>query len=343
MSSSLRRLVFHSLRISCLLATTAHGAERKGFEVSGWITTTQLSVPGAGAAPTNSRIFVLESDGSKLFIRYNAGTADRGVDYTEFGTDGTNGFHFAKTRLRANPSSSRGLQNDATMRIEPSPLPQLMAVTIQHLWLLYAAQLESANPTNSFQKPQGPVFLRAQPFDQELQNMLLEHLLLRADWELDDQAPYLLKSYVEYRDGKLASDRFSQSLIPAEFMTGRTNARMDVLSWTNVAGLHIPIHARLTTFITDTGKPGQPLRANVIHQFVATNIVAGSTGRSFIPKLSTATQISDYRFAKGPRQPASYLATNGIIWATEEEAWAEVERQNEASARRRNERRPDAE
>src|SRR5262249_447938 len=107
--------------------------------------------------------------------------------------------------------------------------------------LVYAGQLDLKNHTNSFLRPQGTSGLYVSPFDPNLQMILDAHLLLRADWVFDDRTPRLLKTFVDYRDGKLPTDQYSKSLIPAEFVTGRTNSRMDVLAWTNVAGLHIPV------------------------------------------------------------------------------------------------------
>ena len=48
--------------------------------------------------------------------------------------------------------------------------------------------------------------------------------------------------------------------------------------------------------------------------------------------------IVDPRFAQGEHQPAVYIATNGVILGTSDEAWEEVRRQQDESLRRRNHR-----
>ncbi len=336
MKTTLRSVALHQLLLSILVVPSSFAAEGQPFEVSGRMETISAFHDGI-AGTTNSRTFTVAMNGWNGFIRCSAGTADQGVDYHEFGTDGTNGFHLGKTLLRAIPSSPRGLVNDATMHIEPSSLPPPSSGAITKIWLVYTAQREFNGRLDTFVRPLGYIWLRETPVDQELRTVLNDHLLLRADWTLDSQEPHLPKMYVDYRDGKLASDRYSQSLIPAEFMTGRTNSRLDVLSWTNVAGLHIPTHARLMTYIANMNNPGGPLQVHLTHHLIATNIAAGTTRREFVPKLSKATSVVDYRFGEDPRRPATYLATNGVIFHTAEEAWAEVRRQGEESLRRREE------
>jgi hypothetical protein len=63
----------------------------------------------------------------------------------------------------------------------------------------------------------------------------------------------------------------------------------------------------------------------------------GAVPGGFLPKPTKATSVVDYRFAEGPHKPATYLSTKGVIFDTAEEAWAEVRRQSEESARRRKE------
>ncbi len=311
------------LLLCLLFSASLRGAELQSFEVSGRMHT--VYPMQGGTVRTNSRTFALATDGRDVLIRCTAGTADQGFDYGEFGTDGTNGFHFSKTLLKADPFSKHGLVNDAVMHIEPSPVPPRGA--INYVWLLYAAQNELEGRTESFLRPRGGVWLPERMFDQERLRMLNDHLLLRAEWTFNDRRPYLLQTFVDYCDGKLASDRFSQSLIPGEFMSGRTNSRMEVLAWTNIAGLHIPLAARVITYVTGSEKSGGGLQVRFTHELLATNVVAGTRQRSFVPKPSKATSVFDYRFAEGPHRPASYLLTNGIILHTAEEVWAAAQQQ----------------
>jgi len=209
---------------------------------------------------------------------------------------------------------------------------------IQPQWLVYGAAGELKEHLEPFLPPLGSILLREIPFDSELMSKLYDNLLLRADWSLDDQPPHLLSRFVEYRDGKWASRRYSASLIPDEFRSGKTNSQLDILSWTNLGGLHIPVDAQLTTYLANTNQPGGPLQVHLVHHLIATNVVAGTARRSFVPKLARATRVVDYRFATQPDQPAVYIATNGMILSTTDDAWMEVQRQKDAAAREREER-----
>jgi hypothetical protein len=319
------------LVISASLSASLGATESEAFEISGRIESIWL--PAAGNGRTNSRTFLMAMDGQKLFIRCSAGTADRGIEYTEFGSDGTSGFHMTKFLQATNPSARRGSDNDSTMSIEPSPVPPQGSGSIEQVWLVYSAHRELSRRTDPFIRPFAYVSLRETPFDQELWGFLSDNLLLRAEWTFHVQTPHLLATFVDYRDGRIGRHR--NAVLPDELMTGKTNSRMDVLTWTNLAGLSIPVESLATIYTGNTNRPGGPLEVQFSHRLLATSIVARTTRREFLPKAAQATRVVDWRFAQGQHQPAVYISTNGVIFGTWDEAWAEVQRQEDEASRRR--------
>jgi hypothetical protein len=303
------------------LAVGLRAANPLAFEVEGRMDT---FVPSWDDGAPNSRTFRFATDGRDLIIHTSAGTKDQGTLYAEFGTDGTNGFQFNQMIPRTNADGSfRGtLVNDSTMRIQPHSRPE-MGVG-QQLWLIYGARDEFRKRTNGFVHLTTQVSFQERPFDSDLYSILRNHLLLRADWELDARPPHLLTRFVDYRDGQLMSERYPDSLIPDEYTTGKTNLRLNILTWTNVASLHIPLIAEVTTYMRDTNQLGK-LVVHALHRVTVTNVIAGTSRRTFVPKLGRATSVVDYRFMGGPRQPASYLSTNRVLYHTAEEARAAVE------------------
>jgi len=326
--------VLTCLVISAWLSASLEAAESEAFEVSGRMET--IGFRAAGMAVTNSRTFLMATDGQNLFIRCSAGTADQGIEYTEFGTDGTSGFYMTKFVHATDPSARRGSINDSTMAIEPLPVPPQGSGSIQQIWLVYGAHRELSRRTDPFIRPFGYVQLRETPFDQELWGFLSENLLLRAEWTFHVEPPHLLTTFVDYRDGKIA--RYRRAVLPDELMTGKTNSRLDVVSWTNSDGLSIPMEARATIYTGNTNRPGGLLEVQISHRLVATSVVARTIRRGFLPKAAQATRVLDWRFAQGAHQPAEYIATNGVIFGSYDEAWEEVHRQREEARRRREER-----
>jgi hypothetical protein len=311
------------------LAVGLRAANPFAFEVEGRMDT---FVPSWDNGAPNSRTFRFATDGRDLLIHTTAGTKDQGTLYAEFGTAGTNGFQFNQMIPRTNADGSfRGtLVNDSTMRIQPHPRPE-MGVG-QQLWLIYGAHGELRKRTNSFVHLTTQVSFRERPFDSDLYGILRNHLRLRADWALDGQPPHLVTRFVDYRDGQLMSERYPDSLIPDEYTTGKTNLRLEILSWTNVAGLHLPVNAQVTTYEKDTNQLGK-LVVHALHRVTVTNVIAGTSRRTFVPQLGRATSVTDYRFMRGPRQPASYLSTNRVLYHTAEEAGAAIERDRERKSR----------
>lgn len=311
---------------SCAIAQAA-AESASGFEVSGSIETISLS-------RTNRRTFMVQTDGKDVFIYCTAGTLDQGVRSIEFGTAGTNGFYIGKTLLRAEPGGSSGVQNDATLHIEPSRVPPKSAGAILNVWLVYAAYQQWRGRRTDYLPPRWFISPREVDRDENRWRMLNDHLLLRAEWEFDTGQPGLLRRFVDYRDGKWNTGRYSPALIPQSMRTGDTNLLMEVLSWTNVAGANVPAEALITSYVADTNQPNGSLWVRSTHRLRATHVAAAPPRRTFVPELTKATSVVDYRFSQGPGRPASYLSTNGVIHHTFEDAWEAAERQSEGVLRR---------
>lgn len=309
----------------------------QSYEVRGRMEST-FQRPDDPAPQTNSRNFMLVTDGSNVFIRCNMGVGDKGFEYTEFGTDGTNGFSFDKSRDRPKTSTGRGSINNATMSIEASPEPVQAFPPIRHIWRSYVTQRGLRTKNERFVRPDEPGHGNGIPVERELLRILMRHMELRAEWVIDDQPPHLLQKLVDFQDASFNTRRYSSSLIPDEFMTGFTNSRLDVLSWTNIAGLHLPIETRVVTYYAKTNNPGSPLHPLSTYRLLTTNILTKTIRTNFVPPLASATRIVDHRFEEEHDQVLMYIATNGIILSTFEEGWKEVQRQDEKERRRREER-----
>lgn len=331
-----RPITYTLVSVLCLASFLLLNASGQPYEVRGSLESVYI-LPDGSAPQTNNRNFILATDGQDVSIRCGSGTRDQGIDYHEFGTDGTVGYQFVKFQTRTNTSGSRKASNDATMAIYPSSEPQTSVPTIRHIWRIYATQRGLRENKKSFIRPDEPVWLNGTRMDGDLLQILGESMQLRADWAFDDRPPYLLQSLIDYHDAAFDSKKYSTALIPDEFMTGYTNSRMDVVAWTNIAGLHLPTDTRVLTYRADTSNHGR-LYLRSTHRILATNILARTSRTNFIPALTAATRIVDYRFAKGRKQAADYTSTNGIIQATFEEAWEEVYRRYEESRRRMEER-----
>jgi len=102
--------------------------------------------------------------------------------------------------------------------------------------------------------------------------------------------------------------------------------------------MSISVESRATLYMANTNRPKEPLEVQASHRLIATSVVARTARREFLPKAAQATRVVDSRFAQGLHQPAVYIATNGVIFGTSDEAWEEVHRQKTESLQRHNER-----
>src|SRR5262245_2556187 len=143
-------LFLTSLAVWATFSTLVIEAANLGsFEVSGRADTAHSSrdvVPSG----TNSRTFFFATDGRAIFIHSSAGTEDQGMEFSEFGTDGTDAFYFTKFLNPTGSASPRRAVNDSMMSIHPSPRPPRSSITIQPQWLVYGAARELKEHQETF-------------------------------------------------------------------------------------------------------------------------------------------------------------------------------------------------
>jgi hypothetical protein len=291
-----------------------------GFEVSGRIE--MVPFINGLASGTNSRTFSVAVTENKSFIHASAGTRDRGIEYSEFGDDGTNGFYFTKYAPPpdSDTNSARRSINDASLSISTRRVPPVMAAPLLPVWIAFCSRTEFLERDDHFVPVLTfPIVLASPPI---VEVGTLMHLRLRSEWLFNDRQPHLIRSFTDYRDAKWDSRRFSPSLIPDEYSTGKTNSVMQIVTWTNVSGLHIPLQGWLTRYLPDTNSPVPG--AICVHFFcrvTATDVSATTARRSFVPEFTTATRVNDGRFTEGTDQSAEYFPRNGLLPMTEEDVW----------------------
>jgi hypothetical protein len=297
-----------------------------GFEVGGTIETVTTR--------TNRHTFLINADGADVLIHCSAGIFDKGIKSIEFGSDGTNGFLLHRADYRVEPGKTNGLVNDATMHIEACPIPPRQAGITRQVWLTFATSHQLGTGSGGYIRPRSYILMEDVKRDFERWQLLNEHLLSRAEWSFNPSPPHVLQRFVEFRDSKWDTDRYSPDLIPASLRDGRTNLLFEVLAWTNVAGLHLPADAQITAYQAVSDKPDEPLHVRMTHRIHITHIARALPRRSFIPEPTLATDVIDYRFAESPRKPASYLTKDGVIYHTAEDAWAAADRRNNEAVQR---------
>lgn len=307
------------------IATITSTSRADGFEVSGTVESVTTK--------TNRHTFYIHSDGPNVFIQCSAGTLDQSGG-SEFGSDGINGFLLQKTLYQNVRGKTNPVVNDATMHIEPSPLPHWQAGAVRPVWLTFATALQLGKGPSGYLRPRSHIWIDEVNRDTERWELLIEHLLARAEWSFDSSTPHVLRRFVEFRDTKWDSERYSPDLIPAGLRNGRTNLLFEALAWTNAFGLHLPTEAQIISYQARSDDPDGPMRERMTTRLHVTHISRGVPRRSFIPEPRFFTHIIDYRFVKSPRKPAIYLSSEGVIYHTAEDAWAAMDRENNKAARR---------
>jgi hypothetical protein len=308
---------------SLLLLLADNGASQgSSFQVSGYVSAIS---PRNGEFLTNSRGFWAVVSESNALIHAQPGSQNVGLDYSEFGTEDTNGFHISKFARGRDPVAEQGVRNDSTMTIQPTRVPGWDVGGLVPLWLAFGSHLEFQVRRDEFLPMMSLPILVGEPSESLSQRtQRIETLLrmkLRSQWQLNKRKPFLTETFVDYRDAKWDSEDLSPSTIPREYSTGRSNWTYRVQSWTNVNGLHIPLHAQLIRFRENTN-PSSPQLLTIAQdiRIVVTNVATGVTRKSFVPLLSTSTRVLDRRFNDGNVTP-EYYPTNGVLAGAEEEAW----------------------
>jgi hypothetical protein len=312
--------------LACSLAASFVSAlYADGFEVSGTVETVTLR--------TNRHSFYIQSDGPNVFIQCSAGTLDQSGG-SEFGSDGTNGFLLQKSLYQNVRGKTNPVVNDATMHIESCPLPHWQAGAVRPIWLTFATALQLGKGPSGYLRPRSHIRIDDANRDTERWELLIEHLLARAEWSFGSSAPYVLQRFVEFRDSKWDTERYSPDLIPPSLRNGRTNLLFEVLAWTNAFGLHLPTEAQIISYQARSDDPDEPLHIRMTTRLHVTHISRGFPRRSFIPEPRFFTHVIDRRFAESPRKPVIYLSSEGVVYHTAEDAWAAADRQNNEAMQR---------
>lgn len=294
-----------------------------------------------GFPRTAIRDFTFVSDGKGLLIRSNPDVGDQGIGHTEFGAEDEVGYAFVSFQPRSNSPPYSNVANNSTLTIRPTKEPQSFYHNNRLIWRVFATRKMGGADMVEFHHPDAVIWQDIGDLASHLQTALRENMELRATRKFMDQPPYLLQEMVFFRDARFDTKRYSSALIPEELTTGVTNSRLDVLSWTNVSGLHLPRETRIVVYAKNPGSKGGGLEIGSEHRLIVTNVITEVQRTRFIPNLTDKTRVVDYRFEKGEgnlSQVPDYVSTNGVIQPTYEAAWAEVERQAEESRLRRLER-----
>ncbi len=291
-----------------------------------------------GFPRTAIRDFTFVTDGKGLLIRSKPDVGDQGIGYTEFGAEDEVGYAFVSFQPRSNSPPYSKVANNSTLAIRSTTEPESFYHNNRLIWRAFATRRMAEADMLEFHRPDAVIWPDTSDLASHLQTALRENMELRATRKFSDQPPHLLQEMVFFRDGRFDTKRISSALIPEELTTGVTNSRLDVLSWTNVAGLHLPRETRIIVYGKNPGSKGDGLEIGSEHRLIVTNVLTEVKRTRFIPNLADRTRVVDYRFQKGEGQVPDYISTNGVIQPTYEAAWAEAERQAEESRLRRLER-----
>ena len=144
---------------------------------------------------------------------------------------------------------------------------------------------------------------------------------LKASWSLSSQPPYLPEYLVEYADENVFNvvnkffDRWKQKTFPPIYKSGYTNAVYEALSWSDVDGLHIPNHFRLTSYIPcyDGSDNAQLQVQSTYEGFVTTVTTAELAAVSASPEISTWSRINEYRYGTINNLPVTYTSQTGSL------------------------------
>ncbi len=134
-----------------------------------------------------------------------------------------------------------------------------------------------------------------------------------AQWRFSSRYPGLLESLVVFRDGETLG-------LPAPYTGRTTNCVYEVVQWTNVAGMTLPLEFKLTRYAPDFKAKDTPrLLVDGLFRGLAKEVSPQLSIATFIPVISTNTQVGDRRFEDEYSEDAIvYMATEGRILEYEE-------------------------
>ncbi len=335
--ASVIRLVF-SIHVVCSaylsIRVSAQTAANSAFGVTGRVEYRFYDDGKVVDSETNAFEFL--TDGSVFVIRTFPPSNETGlkVEYYEYTSDSTISFLvtkfaplaantnlFDKSKLIRLPDGRPGVNtgkgtvsaiNEAFADIRPDSMPPNHIGFVFMPWLAYA-------PDKVFsldgRKVKLPPFGFVGPSWPGYQGHKVEMRWTKSDYSrLNPQVLF------EYADGELflftqeQRKQFGLPMLPTSYEQGYTNATYQVLSWTNIVDLLIPLHFRYTKFIPRLNSSNSnDLDIQLTYDGLANGFKLGVETLSLPWKLPNWTRVTEYRFSASQAQPHTYVAENGQI------------------------------
>jgi hypothetical protein len=141
------------------------------------------------------------------------------------------------------------------------------------------------------------------------------------------EAPYLPDRIVEYADESVfefvsgVQQRYlRQPPLPELYRQGFTNSIFEVLSWTNINNLHLPLHFQLIRYVPKShGESNKDLDVLLVYEGYGELFDANTTGQIVLPeKAQSWSRVDDYRYASVGGQPYLYTSKSGRILSFKE-------------------------
>ena len=194
---------------------------------------------------------------------------------------------------------------EAYLSVNPTVVPQFSTFTLP--WLAYGSSCYLSEIKDGM--IQSPV---VQDFTKAKTKYWLAPKA-PAQWRFSTQGPGLLQSLVVYRDGEALE-------LPEPFRGRTTNCVYEVLRWTNVAGMTLPLEFKLTRYTLNLHAKDSPrLLVDGLFLGLASGISSHLSITNFAPVISTNTQVTDRRFEDEDAEHAIvYMAKEGRILTCEE-------------------------
>jgi hypothetical protein len=280
--------------------------QERAFSVSGHVKSTFATLNGnVGSIGNEFTVLVV---GCQSVIRAT-NVSDMAINYIEFGCSPDESYNLIQ--YNSDPSETNVI-NSANLELYPSASPESPAGLIVPLWLAYASKCYYQAQTN------GMVF----PMSYLSTTYRAVELRLPAIWHFSDSSPNLLQDMTEYTDGNEYSIEEGKVLakrLPQELQNRQTNCSFQVLSWTNVASLHLPKDFILRVFEPDSS--AKTMKLSFTMEGFGTQFHEYETFDSSQLKLKAPrkTRVTDKRFyIDGKRiRPIVYLSEDGEIKSRE--------------------------
>ena len=144
---------------------------------------------------------------------------------------------------------------------------------------------------------------------------------LKCTWSSSRAAPHLPEYMVEYADEKVfnfteeAMTILQKPSFPPLYSQGYTNAIYEVLTWTNLGDLRLPLHFRFSRFIPRVGGVRtNDLDLQLLYDGWASAVSTNRLGEMTLPRsFPQLTRISDYRLGSADDPPIIYMSGKGQV------------------------------